>query len=89
MFSPGLSLNGVTPPPPSRPFSNAVSWRYSFNTWLRIKYRTPAIIIAQGNVSTHAIKRLRIVFICTPEPFAAIVPATPEESTWVVETGST
>ncbi len=29
---------------------------------------------------------LRIVDICTPDPFAAIVPATPEESTCVVET---
>ena len=43
--------------------------------------------IAQGNVSTHASAWLRRIDICTPEPLAAIVPATPEESTCVVETG--
>ena len=30
---------------------------------------------------------LRMVDHCSPEPFAAMVPATPEESTWVVLTG--
>ena len=28
-----------------------------------------------------------MVFHCSPEPFAAMVPATPEDSTWVVDTG--
>jgi hypothetical protein len=31
---------------------------------------------------------LRSVDICRPDPFAAMVPATPDESTWVVDTGS-
>ena len=47
----------------------------------------PARIIAAGNVSTQAIAMLRTVDHCIPEPLATIVPATPEESTWVVETG--
>ena len=37
---------------------------------------------------TQAISRLRTVDICRPDLLAAIVPATPEESTCVVETGS-
>ncbi|MOA53750.1 hypothetical protein D3C78_1772560 [compost metagenome] len=28
-----------------------------------------------------------MVFICKPEPLATMVPATPDDSTWVVETG--
>ena len=32
-------------------------------------------------------RMLRIVDHCRPEPLAAMVPATPEESTWVVDTG--
>ncbi|MNH31156.1 hypothetical protein D3C76_1197810 [compost metagenome] len=44
-------------------------------------------MIAAGKVSTQAISRLKMVFICKPEPLATMVPATPEESTWVVETG--
>ena len=31
---------------------------------------------------------LRIVDNCRPEPLAAIVPATPDDSTWVVDTGN-
>ena len=37
--------------------------------------------IAAGKVSTQAITRLRIVDNCSPDRFAAIVPATPDEST--------
>ena len=44
-------------------------------------------IMATGSVSTQAIARFRTVFHCRPEPFAAIVPAMPDDSTWVVETG--
>ena len=44
-------------------------------------------MMAAGSVSTQAISRLRIVAICRPEPLAAMVPATPDDSTWVVETG--
>src|SRR5262245_35529213 len=39
-----------------------------------------------GSVSTQAIKRLRTVAICRPDPLAAIVPATPDDRT--CETGS-
>ena len=44
-------------------------------------------MIAAGSVSTQATARLRSVAICSPEWFAAMVPATPEDSTCVVETG--
>jgi hypothetical protein len=44
--------------------------------------------MAAGNVITHANAMLRTVESCNPEPFAAMVPATPEDSTCVVETGS-
>jgi hypothetical protein len=43
--------------------------------------------MAAGRVNTQADAMLRIVLHCRPEPFAAIVPATPLDSTWVVETG--
>jgi hypothetical protein len=44
--------------------------------------------MAAGSVRIQAIARLRSVPHCSPDPFAAIVPATPLVSTWVVETGS-
>ena len=47
----------------------------------------PESIIAAGKVSTQASAMLRIVDHCSPDPLAAMVPAMPEESTWVVETG--
>src|SRR5215470_13613741 len=45
-------------------------------------------VMAQGRVRTQAISRLRTVSHCRPEPLTAMVPATPDDSTWVVETGS-
>ena len=48
----------------------------------------PEMIIAAGRVSTHAMAMLRIVDHCSPDPFAAMVPAIPDDSTCVVETGS-
>ena len=42
---------------------------------------------AAGSVKTHAMAMLRRVDICRPLPFATMVPATPEDKTWVVETG--
>src|SRR5262245_8665685 len=45
-------------------------------------------VMAAGSVRTHAINRLRTVAHCSPEPLAAIVPATPDDNTCVVETGS-
>jgi len=47
----------------------------------------PAIVIAAGSVSTHAIAIERTVDHWSPEPFAAIVPATPLERICVVDTG--
>jgi len=44
--------------------------------------------IETGRVSTQAISRLRIVPHCKPEWLAAIVPATPDDKTWVVLTGN-
>ena len=38
-------------------------------------------MIAAGNVSTHANAMLMTVLHCKPDPFAAIVPAMPEDST--------
>lgn len=57
------------------------------NTCANSQYSEPDNSIAAGNVSTQASPMLRSVRICRPEPFAAIVPATPDESTCVVETG--
>ena len=57
-------------------------------TWLNTKYNVPDNIMAAGNVKTHASAILRRVTNCEPDPFAAMVPATPEESTWVVDTGN-
>ena len=51
------------------------------------RYKHPDRIIAAGSVSTQASAMLRMVDHCSPEPFAAIVPAMPDDSTWVVETG--
>src|ERR1035441_7924739 len=47
----------------------------------------PESSAAAGNVNTQAAAILRIVDICKPLLFAIIVPATPELSTWVVDTG--
>src|SRR3954468_15071401 len=44
-------------------------------------------MIAAGRVSTQAISRLRMVAICRPEPFVAMVPATPDDNTCAVGTG--
>jgi hypothetical protein len=44
--------------------------------------------MAAGSVRTQANSRLRTVAHCRPEPLAAMVPATPDDNTWVVETGS-
>ncbi|WP_164580946.1 hypothetical protein [Rhizobium leguminosarum] len=38
-----------------------------------------AIAIQAGSVSTQAISMLRTADHCRPEPFAAMVPATPDE----------
>ena len=47
----------------------------------------PESSIAAGKVSIQASAMLRIVDHCRADPFAAIVPAIPDDSTWVVETG--
>jgi hypothetical protein len=65
----------------------ATSDRCAQNRWRNTKKRNAERAIAQGRVKTQASAILRRVDICTPEPLAAIVPATPEERTWVVETG--
>ena len=53
----------------------------------KIQNSDPESMIAAGSVRTQAISMLKIVDHCSPELFAAMVPATPEESTWVVLTG--
>jgi len=45
-------------------------------------------MIEAGSVKIHAISMFLTVDHCSPEPFAAIVPATPDDSTCVVETGN-
>src|SRR5579859_3203620 len=57
------------------------------NTWRNRKNSVPDSRIEAGSVSTQARIMLRIVSHCRPEPFAAMVPATPDDSTWVVLTG--
>ena len=49
---------------------------------LKTRNNPPARIIDAGRVKIQARAMLRIVRIWTPEPRAAIVPATPEETTW-------
>src|SRR3981189_2855445 len=44
-------------------------------------------MIAAGSVRTHAISMFLMVATCSPDPFAAMAPATPDDSTCVVETG--
>ena len=68
-------------PPGRRPLSA------DQKSFVNTQYRVPDSTMAAGSVSTQAIARLRIVASCKPEPLAAMVPATPEESTCVVETG--
>src|ERR1700722_4367904 len=55
---------------------------------LKAQNRHPDSSAAAGSVNTHAAAMLRIVDICSPLLSAAMVPATPELSTWVVLTGS-
>jgi hypothetical protein len=55
--------------------------KLSQNRWVNSQYNEPDSRIAAGIVSTQAISRLRMVFICRPERFAAIVPATPDDNT--------
>ena len=57
------------------------------NNFANTQYSEPDSSIATGSVSTQAIARFRIVDICRPDRLAAIVPATPDERTCVVETG--
>ena len=57
------------------------------NMWLKNEYSVAESVIAAARVRTQASSRLRTVEPCRPEPFAAIVPATPDDSTWVVDTG--
>ncbi len=49
--------------------------------------RPAASAIDTGRVSTQAMRMLRIVLPCRPLRLATMVPATPEDSTCVVETG--
>ncbi len=51
-------------------------------------YSSPESKAAAGSVNTHAAAMLFTVDHCRPLLFAAMVPATPELSTWVVLTGS-
>jgi hypothetical protein len=46
------------------------------------------MITAAGRVITQASAMFLIVHHCDPDPLAAIVPVTPLDSTWVVDTGS-
>jgi len=43
--------------------------------------------MAAGSVKTHAKAMLRTVESWSPDPFADIVPAIPDDSTCVVDTG--
>jgi hypothetical protein len=54
----------------------------------KIMNNTPERAAAAGSVKTHAIAMLRTVLSCSQLLFAIMVPATPDESTCVVETGN-
>jgi hypothetical protein len=58
-----------------------------FTIELKSQKRPPESSAAAGKVKIQAIAMSRIVESCRPLLFAAIVPATPEESTCVVLTG--
>ena len=61
---------------------------YPFGANCTKTQKRPADIrAATGSVKTHAAAMLRMVDHCRPLLFAIMVPATPEESTWVVLTG--
>ena len=60
---------------------------YAENQEIHTGHEWPATQAA-GKVSTHAIAMPRTVLHCRPAPLAAMVPATPDESTWVVDTGA-
>jgi hypothetical protein len=55
---------------------------------LNVQNSTAASPIDAGSVSTQAISKLRSVAICKPDLFAHMVPATPDDKTWVVLTGN-
>src|ERR1700739_2309455 len=61
--------------------------RDSYAKWRKSQNSDPESNAATGNVNTHAAAMLRSVDICRPLRLAAMVPATPELSTWVVLTG--
>jgi hypothetical protein len=54
---------------------------------MKVQYSVADNMMAAGSVSTQPITMLRMVDYCRPEPLAAMVPATPDDSTWVVDTG--
>src|SRR5579875_2476726 len=58
-----------------------------YTNWRRTQKIPPASSAAAGSVKTQASAMLRIVANCRPLPLAAMVPATPEDSTCVVDTG--
>jgi hypothetical protein len=55
--------------------------------WRMIQKMPAASMAATGRVKIQARAMLRMVENWSPLPLAAMVPATPEERTWVVETG--
>ena len=57
------------------------------NRRLPSQYRPADRPMAAGRVSTQAVRMLPTVPPCRPLLLATMVPATPEDSTWVVETG--
>src|SRR5450830_166832 len=78
---------GLGSKPAQVPADRAPPCDHAQNTCVNTQYSEPDSSMAAGRVSTQAMARLRRVAICRPERLAAMVPATPEESTWVVETG--
>ena len=55
---------------------------------LNVQNKTADSPMDAGNVNTHAISKLRMVDIWSPDLLAHIVPATPDDNTCVVLTGS-
>ena len=55
---------------------------------LKSQKRRPERMAAAGNGKIQAIAMSRMAESCSPLRFAAIVPAAPEDRTWVVLTGT-
>src|SRR5215510_3128466 len=81
------SSSAVTGTGPNQRRLRSLEGRYQ-KTARKSQNSRPDSRIDIGSVRIHASRRLRTVAHWSPEPLAAMVPATPEDNTCVVLTGS-